>query len=59
MSITTSFSYEDGRTVCEFTDDHERVFVFSVQTSEYENQDLANQAALALAIAASDTYIGG
>ncbi|HHL3717658.1 TPA: hypothetical protein ACQ7DO_001040 [Klebsiella pneumoniae] len=50
------FYTEQERTVCEYVDDGERVFIFSVETSRYETLESAQQAALNLAATASDTY---
>ncbi|HHS9743827.1 MULTISPECIES: hypothetical protein [Klebsiella/Raoultella group] len=53
---STVFYIEQERTVCEYIDDSERVFVFGVETSRYETLESAQQAALNLAVDASNTY---
>lgn len=47
-----------GITVCTYVDDNERTFIFSVNTEDYKSADEAQQAALSLAISASETYQG-
>ncbi|WP_180814847.1 hypothetical protein [Klebsiella michiganensis] len=53
---STIFYIDQERTVCEYIDDSERVFVFSVETSRYETLESAQQAALDLAVDAFNTY---
>lgn len=53
---STVFYLEQERTVCEYVDDSEMVFVFSVETSRYETLESAQQAAFNLAVDASNTY---
>ncbi|HBR8097509.1 TPA: hypothetical protein L9493_001011 [Klebsiella variicola subsp. variicola] len=51
-----NYHTEDEITVCTYVDDNNRTFIFSVNTVDYGSADEAQQAALSLAKAASETY---
>ncbi|HCE8845305.1 TPA: hypothetical protein NHU72_001730 [Klebsiella oxytoca] len=50
------FTHDSGYIVCTYTDNNNRVFNFSVITSNYNSEDEAKKTALNLALMASETY---
>lgn len=50
------FTLDEVFTVCMYIDENLRVFIYSVNTSEYKTEDEAKKAALNMALLASKTY---